>query len=114
MGHIICSVKTGPNQSIVKLNLFNYFEKKSKAVLNKYEKAIERNNEIILHFATHPRSSSLFSKSESESSTKLTIIGDMSWMLKFPISLVLVLHFKMCTSSGTEACTALRDSFILD
>jgi hypothetical protein len=28
MGHVICSVKTGPKQSIVKLNLFNYFEKK--------------------------------------------------------------------------------------
>jgi proteasome lid subunit RPN8/RPN11 len=55
MGHVICSVKTGPNQSIVKLNLFNYFEKKSKVALNKYEKAVERNNEIILHFATHPR-----------------------------------------------------------
>jgi proteasome lid subunit RPN8/RPN11 len=39
----------------VKLNLFNYFEKKSKVALNKYEKAVERNNEIILHFATHPR-----------------------------------------------------------
>jgi hypothetical protein len=55
MGHVICSVKTGPNQSIVKLNLFNYFEKKSKVALNKYKKAVERNNEIILHFATHPR-----------------------------------------------------------
>jgi proteasome lid subunit RPN8/RPN11 len=55
MGHVICSVKTGPNQSIVKLNLFNYFEKKSKVALNKYEKAVERSNEIILHFATHPR-----------------------------------------------------------
>jgi hypothetical protein len=55
MGHVICSVKTGPNQSIVKLNLFNYFEKKSKVALNKYEKAVERINEIILHFATHPR-----------------------------------------------------------
>jgi proteasome lid subunit RPN8/RPN11 len=53
MGHVICSVKTGPNQ--VKLNLFNYFEKKSKVTLNKYEKAVERYNEIILHFATHPR-----------------------------------------------------------
>jgi hypothetical protein len=51
MGHVICSVKTGTNQSIVKLNLFNYFEKKSKVALNKYEKAVERNNEIILHFA---------------------------------------------------------------
>jgi hypothetical protein len=32
MGHVmvICSVKTGLNQSIVKLNLFNYFEKKAK------------------------------------------------------------------------------------
>jgi hypothetical protein len=28
MGHVICSVRTGPKQSIVKLNLFNYFEKK--------------------------------------------------------------------------------------
>jgi proteasome lid subunit RPN8/RPN11 len=55
MGHVICPVKTGPNQSIVKLHLFNYFEKKSKVALNKYEKAVERNNEIILHFATHPR-----------------------------------------------------------
>jgi hypothetical protein len=55
MGHVICSVKTGPNQSIVKLNLFNYFEKKSKVAQNKYEKAVERNNEIILHFATHLR-----------------------------------------------------------
>jgi proteasome lid subunit RPN8/RPN11 len=33
----------------------NYFEEKSKVALNKYEKAVERNNEIILHFATHPR-----------------------------------------------------------
>jgi hypothetical protein len=48
MGHVICSVKTGPNQSTVKLNLFNYFERKSKVALNKYEKAVERNNEIIL------------------------------------------------------------------
>jgi proteasome lid subunit RPN8/RPN11 len=40
---------------IVKLNLFNYFEKKKQVALNKYEKAVERNNEIILHFATHPR-----------------------------------------------------------
>jgi hypothetical protein len=71
MGHVICSVKTGPNQSIVKLNLFNNFEKKSKVALNKYEKAVERNNEII-------SSSSLFSKSESQSSTNLTMIGDMS------------------------------------
>jgi hypothetical protein len=55
MGAVICSVKTGPNQSIVKLNLFNYFEEKSKVTLNKYEKAVERNNEIILHFAAHPR-----------------------------------------------------------
>jgi hypothetical protein len=39
----------------VKLNVFNYFEEKSKVALNKYEKAVERNNEIILHFATHPR-----------------------------------------------------------
>jgi hypothetical protein len=54
MGHVICSVKTGPNQSIVKLNLFNYFEKKSKVALNKYEKAVERNNAIILYFATYP------------------------------------------------------------
>jgi hypothetical protein len=47
MGHVICSVKTGPNQSIVKLNLFSYFEKKnSKVTLNKYEKAVERNYEI--------------------------------------------------------------------
>jgi proteasome lid subunit RPN8/RPN11 len=55
MGHVICSVKTGPIQSIVKLNVFNYFEEKSKVALHKYEKAVERNNEIILHFATHPR-----------------------------------------------------------
>jgi hypothetical protein len=57
MGHVICSVKTVPIKvGIVKLNLFNYFEKKSKVALNKYEKAVERNNEIILHFATtHPR-----------------------------------------------------------
>jgi hypothetical protein len=39
----------------VKLNVFNYFEEKSKVALHKYEKAVERNNEIILHFATHPR-----------------------------------------------------------
>jgi hypothetical protein len=25
MGHVICFVKTGPNQSIVKLNVFNCF-----------------------------------------------------------------------------------------
>jgi proteasome lid subunit RPN8/RPN11 len=37
------------------LNVFNYFEEKSKVALHKYEKAVERNNEIILHFATHPR-----------------------------------------------------------
>jgi hypothetical protein len=55
MGHVICSVKTGPIQSIVKLNVFNYFEEKSKVTLHKYEKAVERNNKIILHFATHPR-----------------------------------------------------------
>jgi hypothetical protein len=48
MGHVICSVKTGPIQSIVKLNVFNYFEEKSKVALHKYEKAVERNNEIIL------------------------------------------------------------------
>jgi hypothetical protein len=66
---------TGPNQSFVKLNLFNYFEKKIKFALNKYEKVVERNNEIILHFATHPRHRRCFSKFESESSTKLTIIG---------------------------------------
>jgi hypothetical protein len=82
MGHVICSVKTGPNQSIVKLNLFNYFEKKQSCT-NKPEKAV-----------AFCYSSSL---SESESSTKLTIIGDMSWMLKFPMSLVLVLHLKFCT-----------------
>jgi hypothetical protein len=74
----------------------NYFEEKSKVALNKYEKAVEPNNEIILHFATSS-SSLLFSKSESESLTKLTIIGDMSWMLKFPVSLVLVLHLKFYT-----------------
>jgi hypothetical protein len=95
MGHVICSVKTGPNQSIVKLNLFNYL-KKSKVALNKYEKAVEGNNEIILHFATHPRHRRCF-PSEWESSTKLTIIGDMSWMVKFSISLVLVLHLTFCT-----------------
>jgi hypothetical protein len=52
MGHIICSVETGLNQSIVKLNLFHYFEKKKlgKVTLNKYKKAVEPNNEIILHF----------------------------------------------------------------
>jgi hypothetical protein len=44
MGHVICSVKTGQNQSIVKLNLFNYL-KKRKVALNKYEKAVEGNNE---------------------------------------------------------------------
>jgi hypothetical protein len=32
MDHVICSVKTGPKQSIVKLNLFNYFEKKESVV----------------------------------------------------------------------------------
>jgi hypothetical protein len=53
MGHVICSVKTGPIQSMVKLNVFNYFEEKSKVALHKYEKAVEHNNEIILHFATH-------------------------------------------------------------
>jgi hypothetical protein len=74
MGHVICSVKTGPSSSIVKLNFFNYFEKISKVALNKYKKAVERNNEIILHFATHARHRRC---SESE-----------SWMLKFPISLV--------------------------
>jgi hypothetical protein len=31
------------------------FEEKSKVALHKYEKGVERNNEIILHFATHPR-----------------------------------------------------------
>jgi hypothetical protein len=55
MGRVISSVKTSPNQSIVKLNLFNYFEKKSKVAIKKYEKAVERNNEIIFHFTTHPR-----------------------------------------------------------
>jgi hypothetical protein len=88
MGHVICSDKTGPNESIVKLNLFNYSEKKSKVALNKYKKAVERNNEIILHFATHPC---------PNRNLQPTIIGDMSWMLKFPISLVLVLHLKFCT-----------------
>jgi hypothetical protein len=48
MGHVICSVKTGPIQSIMKLNVFNYFEEKSKVALHKYEKAVERNNECIL------------------------------------------------------------------
>jgi hypothetical protein len=85
MGHVICSVKTGPIQSIVKLNVFNYFEEKSKVALHKYEKAVEHNNEIILQ------------NPESESSTKLTIFVDMSWMLKFLISLVLVLHLKFYT-----------------
>jgi hypothetical protein len=47
MGHVICSAKTGPIQSIVKLNVFNYFEEKSKVALHKYEKAVECNNEII-------------------------------------------------------------------
>jgi proteasome lid subunit RPN8/RPN11 len=37
------------------INVFNYFEEQSKVTLHKYEKAVERNNEIILHFATHPR-----------------------------------------------------------
>jgi hypothetical protein len=46
MRHVICSVKTGPIQSIVKLNVFNYFEEKSKVALHKYEKAVERNNDI--------------------------------------------------------------------
>jgi proteasome lid subunit RPN8/RPN11 len=55
MGYVIYSVKTGPIQSIVKLNVFNYFEEKSKVALPKYQKAVERNNEIILYFATHPR-----------------------------------------------------------
>jgi hypothetical protein len=42
MGHVICPVKTDPNQSLVKLNLFNYvFKKKSKVALKKYEKAVE-------------------------------------------------------------------------
>jgi hypothetical protein len=54
MGHVICSVKTCPNQCIVKLNLFNYFA-----------------------FCYSSSSSLLFSKSESESSTKLTLIGDV-------------------------------------
>jgi hypothetical protein len=75
MGHVICSVKTGPIQSIVKLNVFNYFEEKSKVALNKYEKAVERNNENNFAFCYSFSSSSLFSKSESESLTKLTIIG---------------------------------------
>jgi hypothetical protein len=60
MGHVICSVKTGSNQSIVKLNLYNYFEKKSKVALNKYEKAVECNDEIILHFPTYPRHVAVF------------------------------------------------------
>jgi hypothetical protein len=56
MGHLICSVKTVPNQSIVKLNLFNYFEKKlGEVTLNKYETPVELNDEIILHFPTRPR-----------------------------------------------------------
>jgi hypothetical protein len=55
MSHVICSVKTGPIQSIVKLNVFNYFEEKSKVAPHKYEKAVECNNAIILHFATHLR-----------------------------------------------------------
>jgi hypothetical protein len=62
-----------------------YFEEKSKVALHKYEKAVEHNNEIILQ------------NPESESSTKLTIFVDMSWMLKFLISLVLVLHLKFYT-----------------
>jgi hypothetical protein len=33
MGHVICSVKTGPKQSIVKLNLFNYFRPGARAAL---------------------------------------------------------------------------------
>jgi hypothetical protein len=56
MGHVICSVKTGPNQSIVKLNLFNYFEKKAKLhKTNKKRQLNVDNNDIILHLATHPR-----------------------------------------------------------
>jgi hypothetical protein len=38
MGHVICSVKTGPNQSIVKLNLFNYFEKKKQSCTKQIQK----------------------------------------------------------------------------
>jgi hypothetical protein len=30
MGHVICSVKTDSNQTIVKLNLFNFLKKKAK------------------------------------------------------------------------------------
>jgi hypothetical protein len=41
MGHVICPVKTDPNQSLVKLNLFNYVFKKSNVALKKYEKAVE-------------------------------------------------------------------------
>jgi hypothetical protein len=48
MGRVICSVKTGPIQSIVKLNVFNYFEEKSKVALHKYEKAVEYDNEIVI------------------------------------------------------------------
>jgi proteasome lid subunit RPN8/RPN11 len=48
MGHVICSVKT-------ETKCVYYFEEKSKVALHKYEKAVEHNNEIILHFATHPR-----------------------------------------------------------
>jgi hypothetical protein len=43
-----------PTRKKQTLNVFNYFEEKSKVALHKYEKAVERNNEIILHFATHP------------------------------------------------------------
>jgi hypothetical protein len=37
MDHVICFVKTVPSQSLVKLNVFNYFEKKNlgKVTLNK-------------------------------------------------------------------------------
>jgi hypothetical protein len=34
-------------------------------------------------------------------------------MLKFPINLVLVIHLIMYTS-GTDTCTALTETFILD
>jgi hypothetical protein len=80
----------------MKLNVFNYFEEKSKVALHKYEKAVERNNEIILHFATHPRHRRCFPSPNPNLQPK-TIFVDMSWMLKFPINLVLVLHLKFYT-----------------
>jgi hypothetical protein len=53
MDHVICFVKTVPSQSLVKLNVFNYFEKKPGQSYTK-QRAVEPNNEIILHFPIHP------------------------------------------------------------